>query len=137
MSRTAVRLLAAATVLAVACTDPTEVCSCSIPLPSAVVTGRVIDGADAPVVGARVAFDGVLATMSSEPAFLLPGDPAVTDAAGHFITRAFGHAASGELALRALVVRAGSTDTVRLRTGATARFGSSVPDTVDVTLALP
>ena len=138
MSRLAVRLLAAVTAIAIACTGPTDACGCSILPPAAVVTGRVIDAADAPVAGARVALDGVPVTMSAEPSFIFFGDPAVTGADGRFVTRAHARFDDGELALRAAVVRAGSTDTVRVRVGTTARFGGAgAPDTVDVTVRLP
>jgi hypothetical protein len=138
MTRTLVRLLAAVTVIAVACTNPHEACGCDPMPPLVVVAGRVTDAAGKPVANARVAIDAVPATFSSEPAFAFD-HVATTATDGSFVTRAFQHYSDGEMALRATVVRAGTTDTVRVRVGAAVRFseGRSVPDTVSVTVELP
>ena len=134
MTPTAVRLLAATTVIAAACIDPTDACGCSPPPPSVVVRGRVLDAADAPVAQARVVVDGVPGTISLDPPMFI-NVSATTDANGAFVTRAYSRYGSGEMTLRAAVVRAGTTDTVRVRLGTNARFGGA-PDTVDVTVRL-
>ena len=138
MTRTFARLLAVATVMTVACAGPTEACGCTPPPPRVVVTGHVTDASDAPVPDARVAIDLVPAIFSSEPAFHFDS-PVTTKTDGSFVTRAFFHYGQGDMALRAAVVRAGSTDTVIVRVPAMVRFqdGRSTPDTVDVTVELP
>lgn len=141
MTRTFARLLAAATVVTAACTIPNEACGCSLVPPTVVVTGRVTDAVDAPVANARVALDAVPATLSSEPPFHF-AEVATTGSDGSFVVRARNATVegNGEMALRAGVVRAGTTDTVRLRVAASLRFvaGRSVPDTVkNVTVKLP
>ena len=138
MTRTLARLLAFTAVMAVACTGPTEVCGCSPQPEILVVTGHVTDAADAPVAGARVAIDAVPATFSSEPPFPFER-PATTGADGSFAIEVFDYYGAPELALRAGVVRAGTTDTVRVRlvTMVAADAGGSMPDTVNVTLKLP
>lgn len=124
-----------------ACLTPTDSCGCSPPPPSdaqVVVVGMVTDMVGAPVVAARVAFDGVPPTMSIDPPIAPNAPAAVTDADGRFATRAVTRYAPGEQVLRAAVVRAGSTDTVRRRLDvADFRSPGSSLDTVRLTLAVP
>ena len=136
MSRPLLRCLTIVGILAVACTNPVDVCGCTIPSASLVVTGRVVDQADAPVAGARVRFDGVPLNRSVEPPFH-GGEPATTDATGAFRGRAYSQYPDDEQAVRAAIVPAGAVDTIRLRIG-TGRF--RLPhelDTVRVTIRLP
>lgn len=136
MTRTFARLLAVSAVMAVACAWPTDACGCTPPPPvAAIVTGRVTTAADAPVARARVAIDVVPATFSSEPAFDF-GSAITTRSDGSFVARPRTFYGTRDLALRAAVVRAGTTDTVRLRLAATVRFDGT-PDTVAVTVKLP
>ena len=135
MSRLLPRCLTIAGVLVVACTNPSDVCGCSIVPANVVVTGRVIDQADAPVAGARVSFDGVPLNRSVEPPFR-PREAAITDATGAFRGRAYSQYPDDEQAVRAAFVPAGSSDTIRLRIG-TGRFRLPLVDTVHVTLRLP
>lgn len=138
MARALVRLLAAATVMAVACTNPGEVCGCTPPPASVVVKGRVTDAAGAPVAGARLALDLVPATMSADP-YLYFIEPVTTASDGAFVARAYTDFGPGEMSLRAGVVRAGTTDTVRVRLAPTVDFTGqrNPPDIVDVVVALP
>lgn len=139
MTRVYARRLAFSTVMAVACTGATDVCGCP-PLPpvAVVVTGRVTDAGGAPVAGARVAVDAVPAIFSSEPIFHFI-DPTTTGADGAFVTRALATYGPGPMSLRASVVRAGTTDTARVRLPVIVQFDDrrSTPDTVNVTVSLP
>ena len=140
MTRTFARLLALVTAVAVACTDSPTACGCSLVPPTVVVTGRVIDASDAPVANARVGLDAVPATFSSEPPLQFV-NMATTRSDGSFVVRARNATIEGnsEMALRAGVVRAGTTDTVRVRVAAGLRWvaGLPQPDTVNVTVKLP
>jgi hypothetical protein len=136
MSRPLLRCLTIVGLLAVGCIDPTAACSCTLTAPTVVVTGRVIDQADAPVAGAHVRFDGVPLNRSVEPPFR-GGESATTDATGAFMARASSQYPDDEQAVRAAIVPASSSDTIRLRVGA-GRF--RLPehlDTVRVTIRLP
>jgi hypothetical protein len=138
MRPTLVRCLTTLVLLAIACSNPNEVCGCSIPPPSVIVSGRVLTANDAPVVGALVFADGVPMEMSAEPPMNAP-EHTVTDATGAFSVRAVSLYLSGtpEMALRVGVVRSGTKDTVRFRPGAARFVTGSTPPPVTVTLRLP
>lgn len=121
----------------IACSNPTDVCGCTPLPPGVVVVGTVTDGSGAAVVGARLLFDGVPATMSFDPP-LVDHDFAVTDGEGAFADRVLNREyAMSELILRAGVVEAGSPDTIRLRLGP-ARFRTGGRhDTVRVAISIP
>src|SRR5688572_14609906 len=133
--RTSLGALAIA--IAIACSSPTDVCGCTPLPPGVIVVGTVTEPSGAPVVGARLLFDGVPETMSFDPP-LDDDDITVTDARGEFSKRVLNwDYPTNELVLRAGVIRAGTTDTVRLRLGvATFRTGSRI-DTVRVAMSIP
>ena len=136
MNRPLVRPLVAVALVVAACTTPTDVCGCSIPPYSVPVVATVVDAADVPVAGARVALDGVPPTMSADPRFFL-NYLRDTDEAGVVATRAYSTFTLADQALRAMVIRAGSTDTLRVRLAGTATFSREDADTVRVTVRLP
>ena len=137
MNRSLVRSLVAVAVLGAACSFPTDTCACTPARFAVVVAGRMTDPLDGAVVGARVVLDGVPPTMSAEPPIIFD-QPAVTDASGSFVTRAYSLHGEGRLALRAAVVKAGTTDTIMLRVGsATFRRTSATLDTVHLQFEVP
>ncbi len=99
--------------------------------------GVVTDAAGAPAAGSRVLLDAVSPTMSFDPP-LTDHSLTITDAEGEFSARVHeeeGHL--GELALRAGVIKAGTTDTLRFRLGmARFRTGSAL-DTIRVAITVP
>ena len=121
----------------IACSSPTDLCGCSLPLPTVMVEGTVTDASGAAVVGARLLFDGVPQEMSFDPP-LQSGMLIFTDAEGEFSGRAQTNGIhSGELALRAGVIEAGTTDTLRFRLGLV-RFRDRTPfDTIRVAITIP
>ena len=122
--------------IVVACSNPTTVCGCSPIPPGVVVTGAVTDASGAPVVGARLLFDGIPDTTTVEPP-LEDFSLTVTDEDGEFMKYVLNERYfPGELILRAGVIKAGTTDTLRLRLGR-ARFFSGTPDTVRVAISIP
>src|SRR5690349_16363693 len=134
MRRILVRTSVALAVVAIACTNPTGDCSCTPLTARVIVRGEVLDAGGAPVRGARVALDGVPASLSVDPPGTW-GSTVLTGVDGRFRTYAgtsyTGTGIGSELALRAVVVRAGSSDTVRLRPGM-ARFRDAAFDSVHV-----
>lgn len=128
---------AMAVAVVIACSTPTEVCGCSPPIPAVIVEGTVTNASGAAVAGARVLFDGVAPEMASDPP-LSDWLTTVTDAEGEFSGRAYSRGGqSGQLVLRAGVIKAGSTDTLRFRLGL-ANFHSGTPfDTIRVAIAIP
>lgn len=121
----------------IACSSPTDVCGCTPLPPSVVVVGTVTDANGAAVVGARLLFDAVPDTMSFDPP-LVDDNFTVTDEDGEFADHVLNwQHAPGDLVLRAGVVEAGTTDTIRLRLGlARFRTGSRL-DTVRVAISIP
>ena len=122
----------------IACSTPTGmVCACPPSRSILAVVGTVRDAGDAPVAGARVYFDAVPAGIPESSRFYTPLGVAQTDAAGAFgslLYNLFGSAQE----LRANVVRAGSTDTLRFNLGAFAfRSERERPDTLRTTIRLP
>ena len=130
-------LSAMAIAVVIACSSPTDVCGCTPMPPSVVVVGTVTDASGAAVVGARLLFDGVPEAMAVDPP-LIDFDFAVTDQEGEFADRVLNwEYAMTELVLRAAVVEAGTTDTIRLRLGpARFRTGARI-DTIRVAISIP
>ena len=121
-----------------ACHSPTDSCGCDPPLRAVVVAGRVVDASGASVPNARVAADGVPRTMSFDAPVQVHRLAATTGPNGDFVVRAYSGFGEDTLALRAMVVRAGAADTVKVRLG-DARFRDERGklDTVRVTVHLP
>ena len=138
MRRSPIRALAVVGLVTAACNSPTADCGCLPPLRAVVVTGRVVDASDAPVANARVAADGVPRTMSYDGPIQVYRLAATTGANGEFVVRAYSAFDADTLALRAMLVRPGTADTVKVRLG-DARFPDERGplDTVHVTVQLP
>ena len=130
-------LCALAIAIVIACSSPTDVCGCTPLPPGVVVVGTVTAPSGAPVVGARLLFDGVPEAMSFDPP-LEDDEITITDERGEFSKRVLNwDYATNDLVLRAGVIRAGTSDTVRLRLGvARFRTGSRL-DTVRVAISVP
>ena len=128
---------ALAIAIVVACSSPTDACGCSPIPPGVIVVGTVTDASGAPVVGAQLLLDGIPDTTTVEPPLADDGRT-FTDETGEFTERVLSrNYLAGELILRAGVIEAGTTDTVRLRLGR-ARFRSGSPlDTLRVAISIP
>lgn len=130
--------LAALTIaVVIACSSPTDVCGCTPLPPGVVVVGTVTDASGAAVVGARLLFDGVPETMSFDPP-LIDDDFTVTNDEGEFADRVLNWKyAESDLVLRAAVIEAGTTDTIRLRLGPARFRAGGTLDTVRVAISIP
>lgn len=136
MVRYVVRIGAALTVVALACTTPT-VCACTPARSAVVVSGTLTDASGEAVAGARLLF-------ASEPQGRPPAQVmyyeyigAPTSASGAFQGKAYGWS-PGTLELHVGVVQAGRADTVKLTAGlAQFRPERDPLDTVRLSLRLP
>ena len=137
MQRQVRRMLLASGAALIACSTPTGMCGCPPMRSRLAVVGMVRDAGDAPVAGARVYFDAVPEGIPEHARFYAGLGVAQTDAVGTFSSLLYSMFRSAQ-ELRANVVLAGSTDTLRFNLGASAfRLENERPDTLRTTIRLP
>jgi len=121
----------------IACSNPTDVCGCTPLPPGVMVVGTLTDASGAGIARAQVLLDGIPPAVPFDSPLDDDG-PTLTDASGEFRERVLNwNGQLGELVLRAGVIEAGTTDTLRFRLGM-ARFRTGSPlDTIRVAIAIP
>lgn len=122
----------------IGCILPTESCGCTTPPPQIMLIGKLVDGASLPVAGARV-FLGTSSAENPTAAELYVSAVGVTSADGEFRGLAYHPGGLSAPWVHLRVVRAGSTDTTRIRGGriSTFRYPSDGIDSTRMTFQMP
>lgn len=139
MTRRLARIVMAIALTALACSHPTDLCSCSPPMEegSAYVIGSLRDASDAPVAGARIGLAAAHPQAGAPRTIIFSVSISTTNAAGEF-RGTVRESRTGPLTLYAAVLRPGGSDTLRFEAGSvTFRSPPVVPDTVNIMLRLP